>query len=344
MIVNSLPYPVYSVITLPIEWTDYEILDGRGEMLPMQKLPDKTVTAHSLPPSGAIAIYKGSAKKMPLQVPDVSLRLENEQVCYDFSADGTLIHAHDKEFDREILSGPGNLLSIYRDNPVTREAWDIDFYYRDEFECNLECISAEKTAEGPLVSAICLTYRYSSSRFVQQVSLRRGSKRLDFDTRVDWHEDRKMLRVAFPAAIIADHANFDIASGWVRRSNHSNTSWERAQFEVSGHQFADLSDNGYGVALLNDCKYGYRVKDNTLELCLLRSPKYPDFYADRGKHRFVYSLLPHENALENSDVFAEAAELNRPPILLNGFSIPDDFRTPCILQSRGIKSISLNNP
>ena len=127
-----------------------------------------------------------------------------------------------------------------------------------------------------------------------------------------------MLRVHFPVNVRSEQASFDIQYGYVRRNTHRNTSWDRAKFEVVGHKYADISDHDNGIALLNDCKYGYMVHDNILDLNLLRSPSNPDPDADKGTHRFTYSLLPHQNDLINSSVLAESACLNQEPLLFEG--------------------------
>ena len=144
-----------------------------------------------------------------------------------------------------------------------------------------------------------------------------------------------MLRVAFPVAIRAEQASFDIQYGYIERPTHRNTSWDKARFEVVGHRCADLSEPDYGVALLNDCKYGYRVVDNVLDLNLLRSPTYPDPDADRGEHRFTYSLLPHLGDLVRSDVMANAGQLNREIRVFEG-AASLGATMPCRLEGEGL--------
>ncbi|MBO4492436.1 MAG: alpha-mannosidase 2c1, partial [Lentisphaeria bacterium] len=102
-----------------------------------------------------------------------------------------------------------------------------------------------------------------------------------------------------------------------------------------GQRYADLSDLQCGAALLNDCKYGYRVKGSVLDLALLRSTKYPDWFADQGKHRFTYSFLPHDRTLAESGVMQDAAVLNRAPILADGFTA-GSAAAPCRIDSDGI--------
>jgi alpha-mannosidase len=121
-----------------------------------------------------------------------------------------------------------------------------------------------------------------------------------------------MLKARFPLAVRADHATFECAFGVQQRPTHRNTSWDAAKFEVAAHRFADLSEPGYGVALLNDGRYGHEALGNELSLTLLRSPTNPDRFADEGAHAFTYSLLPHPGAWHEADVLAEAEDLNRP--------------------------------
>tara|TARA_Y100000996_G_scaffold397623_1_gene364829 strand:- start:216 stop:839 length:624 start_codon:yes stop_codon:yes gene_type:complete len=134
---------------------------------------------------------------------------------------------------------------------------------------------------------------------------------------------------------MSDQATFDIQYGYVKRNSHRNTSWDKAKFEVVGHKYADLSDHDYGVALLNDCKYGYMVHDNLLDLNLLRSPSNPDPDADIGEHSFTYSLLPHKQDLIRSSVIAESTCLNQEPIMLEGVS--SNLEMPIKLSGDGLE-------
>ncbi|HCD31164.1 MAG TPA: alpha-mannosidase 2c1, partial [Phycisphaerales bacterium] len=108
--------------------------------------------------------------------------------------------------------------------------------------------------------------------------------------------------------------------GYLKRPTHTNTSWDMARFEVAAHKYIDMSEPTFGVAMLNDCKYGHRILDNTLELTLLRSPTWPDPDADMGIHQFTYSLLPHVDDLIRSDVMQQARCLNQPPVTFTGFA------------------------
>ncbi|MNC06039.1 alpha-mannosidase [compost metagenome] len=135
-------------------------------------------------------------------------------------------------------------------------------------------------------------------------------RRIDFKTHVDWHEAHKLLKVGFPVDVVADKATYEIPFGALERPTHRNTSWEQAQYEVCGHRFADVSEHGYGVSLLNDCKYGYDIQGSTIRLSLLRAPKWPDRTADQGAHDFTYSLYPHSGDWRSAHTLRKAAELN----------------------------------
>lgn len=107
-------------------------------------------------------------------------------------------------------------------------------------------------------------------------------------------------------------ASYDIQFGHVERPTHWNTSWDWARFEVCGHKWADLSETGYGVSLLNNCKYGYSIKDQAIKLSLLKSAVYPDTEADKGTHEFTYSLYPHEGSVTEGGTIEAASRLNLP--------------------------------
>ncbi|MDQ3514563.1 MAG: glycosyl hydrolase-related protein [Chloroflexota bacterium] len=213
---------------------------------------------------------------------------------------------------REVLDGPGNQLWAYTDKPRGWDAWDVAESYPDEGEPITAVEAIEVAEDGPLRAAVRVRRTWRGSRVDQTYRLLAGSGRLDIVTELDWHERAVLLRARFPLAIHTHEATFETMYGVVRRPTHRNTSWDQARFEVSGHRFADLSEAGYGVALLNDAKYGFSVEGGVLGISLLRSPRYPDPYADEGPHRFTYSLFPHTGDWTTGGVVTEALSLNSP--------------------------------
>ena len=156
----------------------------------------------------------------------------------------------------------------------------------------------------------------SRSAFTQDIILYAHSRRIDFETWVDWQEEHLLLKAAFPLDIRCEQARYDIQFGSIGRDTHENTSWDAARFEVCAHKWADLSEPGYGAALLNDGRYGYDVHEGVLRLSLLRAPTYPDPEADRGAHHFTYALLPHLGDWRTGDVIRQGYDLNAPALAL----------------------------
>ena len=225
----------------------------------------------------------------------------------------------DKRAGREVLKPDtyGNRLELFEDRPVSWDAWDIDIFFEDRGEIVGGLTRIDIIETGPLRAVVEVERKFRRSKIVQRAVLRRGSARLDFETDVDWHETHLLLKVAFPVNVRASRATYDIQWGQIDRPTHRNTSWDAAQFEVPAQKWADLSEGDYGVALLNDCKYGYDVRGDVLRLSLIKSATMPDSGADQGRHRFTYALLPHQHNTRIA-VRAEAYALNYPPRVVTG--------------------------
>jgi alpha-mannosidase len=189
------------------------------------------------------------------------------------------------------------------------DAWDVDIYYDDKQWTADPATSVTVVEQGPLRATIELRRRILHSEYVQRISLAHNSAQLDFDTTIDWRERHILLKAAFPVDVLAPAATYEIQWGNVQRPTHRNTSWDWARFETCAHKWVDLSEGGYGVSLLNDCKYGHDIHDNVIRMSLLRSPTMPDPEADQGQHRFCYSLLPHAGGW-NETTIAAAYALN----------------------------------
>ena len=237
-----------------------------------------------------------------------------------WNADGQLTKLYDKKAGRSVLreGQKGNVLEVYEDKPMDFDAWDIDIYYTQKMETMSICEPVRLVEENAFKIVLRFVYRYRKSRLVQDMILYRDSKRIDFKTWVDWREDHRLLKTAFYTDIRATKAAYDTQFGHVERPTHWNTSWDWARFEVCGHKWADLSETGYGVSLLNDSKYGYSIKDNAMKLSLLKSAKNPDTEADMGEHTFIYALFPHEGAVTEGGVIEEACRLNLPAQVVAG--------------------------
>jgi alpha-mannosidase len=253
---------------------------------------------------------------------DDSNVIENEHLRVEIGADGSLHGVYDKEAKRGVLEGRGNRLFAYADKPANWDAWDVEAGYEAEGEEVPAAQRVEVVESGPLRAAVRVERRFRESWISQTYVLLSGSRRLDVETRVRWHERQVLLRALFPLRVRSHEATFETMCGVVKRPTHRNTSWDEARFEVCAHRFADLSEPGYGVALLNDGKYGHSARDNVLGISLLRGPLYPDPLADEGEHSFTYSLFPHPGDWTEAGVAREAHSLNSPLIVAEGRAEP----------------------
>jgi alpha-mannosidase len=241
--------------------------------------------------------------------------LENDHLRVEFDDRGLLSCIFDKSAQRQVLAPEtfGNRFQLHPDYPNFYDAWDIDRFTFDQVIDLDDVTSVELVEQGPLRAAIQVVREFGASRVSQIISLDAGSRLIDFDTEVEWHETNRLLKVAFPVNVRSQRATYEIQYGHVERPTHANTSWDVARFEVCAHKWADLSEPGYGVALLNDCKYGYDITDGVIRLSLLRAPTWPDPVADTGHHHFTYRLFPHGGDLRQAGVVDAGYDLNVPP-------------------------------
>lgn len=239
------------------------------------------------------------------------LHLENALLRVELADDGTLRSVVDKRAGREVLAGPGNQIWAYHDQPRDYDAWDIEHDYERRGE---EAVAGdiEIVERGPQRGALKIARAVRHSAMTQSVRLWANSARIDFATRFEVRDRRLMLKARFPLAVRADFASFECAFGVQPRPTHANTSWDAARFEVACHRFVDVSEAGYGAALLNDGRYGCHARGNELGLTLLRTPVLPDQEADEGAQALTYALYPHAGDWVQGGVLAEAEDLNRP--------------------------------
>lgn len=250
--------------------------------------------------------------------------LENIKLKVTFAKDGTIQSLYDKEHNRETAAGPLNRLVVYED---LGDAWDIPLNYRTKEPEQMALIASEAKVDGPCAMLI-QSYRYGQSVLTQRIILKADSSLLEFETTVDWHEQRKMLRTEIPVNITAREATCEIQFGTIRRPTHDDTSWDKAKEEVAAQQWCDLSQDDCGVSLLNDCKYGHRIKGKVIELNLIRSAPYPDMAlleatdknrdvskckcGDQGTHCFRYAVYPHNGNAVTAQTMNKAREFNSP--------------------------------
>ncbi|MEM7710413.1 MAG: glycoside hydrolase family 38 C-terminal domain-containing protein [Pseudomonadota bacterium] len=281
-----------------------------------QATEDGAVALMDLPPHSLTPLAP-TAPRAPVEIRDdgTGVVLQNAHLRVEIDAKGRLTRLHDRDHDREVLAPGriGNQLQAFEDRPLSWDAWDIDSFFEDRGEIITGLAAMEVTETGPLRAALRLDWHFRSSTLRQTIRLTADSRRLDFVTEADWHESHILLKAAFPVNVFAPSATYEIQWGAISRRTHRNTSWDYAKFEVPAQRWADLSEGDYGVALLNDCKYGYDIKGDVMRLSLIKSATSPDPEADQGAHRFTYAILPHAGDFRRGDVIGQAADLNQPP-------------------------------
>lgn len=228
----------------------------------------------------------------------------------------------DKRTGRQVAK-PGEALNrivCYENKPHNYDAWDINIYYNRRHWDVDNVVRATVVSVGPVLALMRVVYSYMRSTITQDIIVYRDSMRIDFATTVDWKEVQYLLKAHFPVDVFYNEATYDIQYGNIRRPTHKNTSWDVARFEVCAHKWADVSEDGYGVSLLNDCKYGHSIDEEGMALTLLKSSKNPNPEADQEVHTFTYSLLPHEGGWREGGTVDAAYGLNIPVQAVPGHS------------------------
>jgi alpha-mannosidase len=286
-----------------------------GEPILSQSTQSGTLVQVRVPALGHGLISRGTPRDQSATELRISATsLQNKLLKIEFAPNGNIKRIFDRIEQREVLL-PGtmaNQFCLFEDRPLNFDAWDIDAFYMEMAPTHPKLVNSEIIEQGQLRVSLQQTWQAQHYDIIQTISLTHDSRLISFDTEVDWRESNHMLRVQFPVAVHATTANYEIQFGHVARPTHMNTSWDMAKFEVVAHKWADISQPNYGVAIINDCKYGHQIQGNTISLNLLRSPKLPDPEADMHRHQFRYALLPHPGDLHHSDVIQKAHEFNTP--------------------------------
>lgn len=277
------------------------------------------------------------APGQPVDVPEASTLtitptyLENRYFSLELNEKGQFTSIFDKRCGRELLKPgqAGNVIMSYEDRPHNYDAWDINNYYVEK-SWEVDQVESVKVLEqGPVRAALRITHPYLSSRIVQTIYLYANTPRIDLRTEVDWKEHLILLKDLFPLDIHAEEATFEIQYGNVTRPTHANTFWDFAKFEVCAHKWIDVSEWGYGVSFLNDCKYGCSVKNGVVGLTMLKSSIHPNPEADKERHEFWYSIYPHQSGWRQGGTVSQAYQLNNPMTAVvkrqSGTTLPASF-------------------
>jgi alpha-mannosidase len=320
VVFNQLSFDRDDVVEfqLPEGWENANVFDGEEVLLSQLVEGNKVVFyAKQVPAKGykSFAIEKCSKEKaIEVENAIAGTVIDTGRFSIIFDENYNITSIYDKRNDREVIKNneKANVLQVFEDKPHNWDAWDINIYYQDKmWEVN-DVHKAEVIEKGPLRTTLKIERKFLDSTIVQYIRMYKDIERIDFFNDIDWKEEQMLLKAAFPVDIHSDKATFEIQYGNVERPTHWNTSWDYARFEVCAHKWADLSEGDYGVALLNDSKFGHDIKDSTMRLSLLKSSIMPNPEADKEKHSFVYSLYPHSGDWKESKVVNMAYSLNCP--------------------------------
>ena len=258
------------------------------------------------------------SKKQRHDIKVTKTSLENDLLSAKFNEQGELINLLDKKTGIEMLAGAGNHFCLYKDIPARFDAWDIDSMTENLLMRTDEPVQLEVVRSDPFIGKIKLTRKIHLSTITQHISLQKDSRRIDFETSIDWKESHKLLKVAFPVNIHSDEAIHEIQFGHIRRPNHRSRPFDSDRFEVCNHKWTALAEENRGVAILNDSKYGINVLGNSMNLTLLKSSLAPDPTADKGVQTFTYALYYWTGSFGECDIVQQAYELNCPVMIRPG--------------------------
>jgi alpha-mannosidase len=293
-----------------------ESIYDRGKVLPTQRLSDgKTIFEAKAVPGKGYKTFRVGQKAVPADSSMLSVStgaMENRFFRIAFNEKGQFSSIFDKRAGRELLKDHqcGNVIMSYEDRPHNFENWDLNVYYTEKSWAVDDVSAFEVTESGPVRACVKIERKYLSSSVTQYIYMYADYPRIDIKNEIDWKEHQIFLKMLLPVDIHTDEATFDIQYGNVKRYTHANTSWDFAKFEVCMHKWLDVSEDGYGVSVLNDCKFGCSVRDGVIGLSMLKSGVYPNPEADKEHHEFTYSIVPHEGGWREADIVGSAYSLN----------------------------------
>ncbi|MBO3831856.1 MAG: alpha-mannosidase [Candidatus Brockarchaeota archaeon] len=301
--------------SLPWDREDYVILEEEVEG--SQKIPEGFLLRVRAPSLGYAPLNMAPATHVGVAEEDDSYLVENKFFTIRVSKNGRLISIWDKEACREVLKNPGNKLVAYENIPGWADAWNIEKGYKEtSFE-----ITASRSwiaCKGPLMVSICFTYPFRRSEIKQEVRIFSDSRRIDFKTTINMRDRELLVKTWFDFDVNTEKAVSDVPFGVTERPTTRNTSWEKAKYEVAVQKMVDLSEHSYGVALLNDGKYGVSIEGSSIGLSLTRTPVFPDPSTDLEETVFTYSIYPHVGDWKDAGVLRRAYELNVPLRVVTG--------------------------
>lgn len=287
----------------------FQIIDTNGETIPFVIMDWSRggESAHVLlnvkdvPAVGykVLRVVEGSA-----QLPESDLKYFNhsaENKFYKLSWNKTgLSQIFDKRLNRELLRGQGNVLKLLEE--IHGSSWTLQLTGK---KVPLLRVAGPQIVEkNDLRTVVQWKDRSESSIFTRQVILKAGSPGIEFNLSVDWHDSDKLLRVEFPLNLADGKTFYEQPYGSIERENDG--------IEYPAQKWVDVFNEKFGVALLNNGKYGFSVENSVLKMSVVRGPRDMDPRMDEGVHSFQYALFSHKGDWREGNVVLEGVKFNQP--------------------------------
>lgn len=337
---NSLSFERKALVSLPEAFAE-GASTADGLPIATQAGDDGVKALVELPSCGGVTLIPSHEAEhagtgASVEKTDEGFVLENSVVKAVVNLRGEVISFRLKESGREFAAAPMNRFHLYKDVPRLFDAWDIDSNYIEQEVEGARDITVEMISQG-LEAVLRVSGSLSESSYTQYIRLAADSRRLVFDTEVDWKELHRLWKTAFPVDVYAENGINEMQFGYVERPAHRSKAYDKDRFEVCNHRYSALCDAAHGAAVLNDCKYGISMNGNSLELTLLRAPSAPEMRADNKVHHFTYAFTAWEGAFADCDVVRQGYELNVPALIMPGsgsrFSLAEVDRENIILDT-----------
>lgn len=283
---------------------------------------EKTAVAMRIPAMESVNLRRSavSSGKSPFALAGKVLTTPFYQAVFDDN--GYIASLIDLEADRAVHRQGGvplGTLWIGEDMPNAWDNWDIDDDIFAKLKPVTALVSTGVVSDGAVEFRIRSHYKLGKrSAITVDTVFYAASRRIDYDVQVDWHESHALLKAGFDVNIRSAFVKNEIQFGHMDRPTTRNNSLEAAKFEVCNHKWSDLSETRYGVAILNDCKYGISVEGSDMRLTLHKGGARPDPETDNGVHTMTYSLLPHMGGFDAETVIRPAYALNYQPVVVAG--------------------------
>ncbi len=311
---NSLGFERKALIALPEAFAKGAVLVD-GTYVAVMSTREGLKALVTLPSCGAVSLRPATDAQavgsgfVAASKNDDGYVLENALVKAVVNARGEVTSFVLKESGREFAASPMNRFRMFKDVPRRWDGWDIDSNYVLQEIDGAYDIQVELIEQG-IEGVLKVTGKIANSTYTQYIRLAKDSKRIEFETEIDYKELHRLLKVGFPVEVYAENAIHEMQFGYVERPTHRSRLYDKERFEVCNHHYTALRDGSHGAAVMNDCKYGISVNGNSMELTLLRSGACPDLRTDNRVHNFTYAFTAWEGDFVSADVVKQAYEVN----------------------------------